>query len=390
MKKTILKIICSLTALLFVVSASALAALPNENEAAEAPLAVSTLMVDQNSELLASALDPIVDEALDTKQTVRFNNNGKLKILVFSDLQEEYPIKTETLSYMNQMLDEQQPDLVLFTGDNHCGRIATKQAMNQYIAQMAEPMESRQIPWAQVYGNHVEGGYNYNIPCGLMKEDQQKLFEAFTYNVSKAGTVSGQGNYVIPVLRSDSDKIGYNVFCFDSHDYIYKYGDHTYGDGFEEEAIPGKIYSGNVYDVIHFDQIKWYWDTSVALENYNGSIIPGMMMFHIPLYEMTYITQNKRPTGFNGQNNDPVSAPEINSGLFWALYERGDVKTIINGHDHLNTFQGTYMGVTMAYAGSIGGVEYNNDRSKGARIVEIDQDDAFNVETYMIYVKDLK
>ena len=394
MKKTILKIICSLTALLFVVSASAFAALPNENEAAEAPITVNTFTVDQNSEIV----DSIVEEALDTKQTLRFNENGKLKILVFSDLQEGDPSKTEngtllredTLSYMNRMLDEQKPDLVLFTGDNHCGRISTKAAMNQYLRQMAEPMESRQIPWAQVYGNHAEGGYNYKMPCGVSKAEQQKIFESFTYNVSKAGNVSGQGNYVIPVLRSDSDKIGYNVFCFDSHDYIYKYGDHVYGDGFEEEAIPGKIYSGNVYDVIHFDQIKWYWDTSVALEDYNGATIPAMMMFHIPLYEMTYITQNKRPTGFNGQNNDPVSAPEINSGLFWALYERGDVKTIINGHDHLNTFQGTYMGVTMAYAGSIGGVEYNNDRSKGARIVEINQDDAFNVETYMIYVKDLK
>ena len=369
MKKTILRIICSLAALLLVISASALSAASSENRA---------------------ALDPVVEEALDTKHTVRFNSDGKLKILVFSDLQEDYPIKETTLAYMNQMLDEQKPDLVLFTGDNHCGRIKTKDAMKRYIAQMAEPMESRQIPWAQVYGNHVEGGYNYNIDCGLSKEEQQKLFEACAYNVSKAGTVSGQGNCVIPVLRSDSDKIGYNVFCIDSHDYIYKYGDHTYGDGFEDKAIVGQIYSGNKYDVIHFDQIKWYWDTSVALENYNGSPIPAMMMFHIPLYEMTYITQNKRPTGFDGYNNDPVSAPEINSGLFWALYERGDVKTIINGHDHLNTFQGTYMGVTMAYAGSIGGVEYNDERTKGARIVEINQDDAFNVETYMIYVKDLK
>ena len=390
MKKTILKIICSLTALLFVVSASALAVLPNENDTAEAPIAVNTLTVDRNSDILADALDPITEEALDTKHTLRFNDDGKFKILVFSDLQEDYPIKETTLSYMNQMLDEQKPDLVLFTGDNHCGRIKTKDAMKRYIAQMAEPMESRQIPWAQVYGNHVEGGYNYIIDCGLSKEEQQKLFESCAYNVSKAGNVSGQGNYVLPVLRSDSDKVGYNVFCFDSHDYMYKYGDHVYGDGFEEEAIPGKIYSGNKYDVIHFDQIKWYWDTSVALENYNGSIIPAMMMFHIPLYEMTYITQNKRPTGFNGHNNDPVSAPEVNSGLFWALYERGDVKTIVNGHDHLNTFQGTYMGVTMAYAGSIGGVEYNDERTKGARIVEIDQDDAFNVETYMIFVKNLK
>lgn len=392
MKKTILKFICSLTAILFVVSAGALAVLPDEKDAPEAPLTVNTLTVDEENTLLGSTLDPIVEEALDTKQTLRFNENGKLKILVFSDLQEEYPIKASTLEYMNKMLDEQKPDLVLFTGDNHCGRIKTKDAMKRYIAQMAEPMESRQIPWAQVYGNHVVGGYAKSDYCGIPKEYQQEIFESFEYNMSKAGTVSGQGNYVIPVLRSDSDEIAYNVFCIDSHDYMCNYGGRFYDYDFEKEVLPAQIYSGKVYDVIHFDQIKWYWETSVALEKYNAKAIPAMMMFHIPLYEMTYISENREQTGFDGVKDDPVSAPEINSGLFWALYERGDVKTIINGHDHINTFQGTYMGVTMAYAGSIGGVEYGHDSetTRGARIVEIDQDDAFNVETYMIFVKDLK
>ena len=390
MKKTILKFICSLTAILFVVSAGALAVLPDEKDAPEAPLTVNTLTVDEENTLLGSTLDPIVEEALDTKHTLRFNENGKLKILVFSDLQEEYPIKASTLEYMNKMLDEQKPDLVLFTGDNHCGRIKTKDAMKRYIAQMAEPMESRQIPWAQVYGNHVVGGYAKSDYCGIPKEYQQEIFESFEYNMSKAGTVSGQGNYVIPVLRSDSDEIAYNVFCIDSHDYMCNYGGRFYDYDFEKEVLPAQIYSGKVYDVIHFDQIKWYWETSVALEKYNAKAIPAMMMFHIPLYEMTYISENREQTGFDGVKDDPVSAPEINSGLFWALYERGDVKTIINGHDHINTFQGTYMGVTMAYAGSIGGVEYNNDDLRGARIIEIDQDDAFNIDTYMIFVKDLK
>ena len=392
MKKTILKFICSLTAILFVVSAGALAVLPDEKDAPEAPLTVNTLTVDEENTLLGSTLDPIVEEALDTKQTLRFNENGKLKILVFSDLQEEYPIKASTLEYMNKMLDEQKPDLVLFTGDNHCGRIKTKQSMKQYIAQMAEPMESRQIPWAQVYGNHVVGGYAKSDYCGIPKEYQQEIFESFEYNMSKAGTVSGQGNYVIPVLRSDSDEIAYNVFCIDSHDYMCNYGGRFYDYDFEKEVLPAQIYGGNKYDVIHFDQIKWYWDTSVALEKYNGKAIPAMMMFHIPLYEMTYITENREQSGFEGVMDEAVGSPEINSGLFWALYERGDVKTIINGHCHINTCQGTYMGVTMAYSGSIGGVEYGHDseETRGVRILEIDENDAYNVETYMILFKNLK
>ena len=393
MKKTFFKIVCSLMVFVFVISAGiyAVTSLNAEESANEAPFKVNTLSVKENGDALltTTVADPIATEALDTKQTLRFNEDGSFKILVFSDLQEEYPIKAKTLEYMNKMLDDEKPDLVLFTGDNHCGRITNQNTMKKYLSQMAEPMESRQIPWAQVYGNHVEGGYQYD--CGISKEFQQKVFETFDYNVSKAGTVSGSGNYVIPVLRSDSDEVAYNVFCFDSHDYMYKYNGHKYEDGFESFAIPATVYTGNKYDVIHFDQIKWYWDTSVALEKYNGNgkPIPAMMMFHIPLIEMSYIANNRSQTGFEGVKGDPVSAPEINSGLFWALYERGDVKLIVNGHDHLNTFQGTYMGVMMAYAGSIGGVEYNSDNTKGARIININQDDAYNAETHMIFVKDL-
>ena len=391
MKKTFFKIVCSLMVFAFVISAGvyAVTSLNTEENANDAPIKVNALTVEENNDVLltASAADPIVTEALDTKQILRFNEDGSFKILVFSDLQEEYPIKDETLEYMNKMLDNEKPDLVLFTGDNHCGRITNKSTMKKYLSQMAEPMESRQIPWAQVYGNHVEGGYGSD--CGISKEYQQEVFESFDYNVSKAGTVSGSGNYVIPVLRSDSDEIAYNVFCFDSHDYMHKYGDHHFDYSFEEFCFPATLYSGNKYDVIHFDQIKWYWDTSVALEKYNGKAIPAMMMFHIPLVEMKYISDNPDQTGFDGYKGDPISSPEINSGLFWALYERGDVKLIVNGHDHLNTFQGEYMGVTMAYAGSIGGVEYNNDESKGVRIVEIKQNDAQNVDTYMVYTKDL-
>ena len=391
MKKTFFKIVCSLMVFAFVISAGvyAVTSLNTEENANDAPIKVNALTVEENNDVLltASVADPIVTEALDTKQTLRFNEDGSFKILVFSDLQEEYPIKDETLEYMNKMLDNEKPDLVLFTGDNHCGRITNKSTMKKYLSQMAEPMESRQIPWAQVYGNHVEGGYNYD--CGISKEFQQELFETFDYNVSKAGTVTGSGNYVIPVLRSDSDEIAYNVFCFDSHDYMYKHGDHKFGDGFEEFCFPSTLYTGNKYDVIQFDQIKWYWDTSVALEKYNGKAIPAMMMFHIPLIEMKYISDNPNKTGFEGYKGDPISAPEINSGLFWALYERGDVKLIVNGHDHLNTFQGEYMGVPMAYAGSSGGVEYNSSDSKGVRIVEINQDDADNFETYMVFTKNL-
>ncbi len=349
-----------------------------------------------------SANDQYVKSVLNMKHTLRFGSDGKFKILIFSDIQDKYPLAADTLKYMNNMLDREKPDLVLLGGDNHTGDrayLGTEAKMRQYLAAMAEPMESRKIPWAQVYGNHHNGGYK--IDMGFSKVKQQPIFESFAYNVSKAGTVTGVGNYCIPILRSDSNKIAFNVFMLDSHNYLYQYQ-----SDLEEKVLlqkldangkpvlvngqrvnGGTIYSGKTYDVVHFDQIKWYWDTSVALEQYNGSPIAAMMLFHIPLYEWNYIIKNSAKTGMTGVQKEPISAPEANSGLFQACFERGDVKAMFCGHDHINDFAGKYMGITMGYVPTIGSYNYFHTDNRGARLVEVDQNNAFAFTTRMIYAK---
>lgn len=348
-----------------------------------------------------STADQYVSSALDLKHTLRFGKDGKFKILIFSDIQDSYPMNKDLVSDMNGLLDKEKPDLVLLGGDNHCGSFSSASALKTYLTAMSKPMEDRKIPWAQVYGNHVVGGYNYT-GVNVTQAEQQKMYESFKYNISKAGTVYGVGNYVLPVLRSDSNKIAFNVFMMDSHSYIYKFR-----KGAEQLALletkdmdsktkGSMIYSGNTYDIIQMDQVAWYWNTSVALEKYNGSKIAAMMLFHIPLYEWNYIIKNKTKTGFTGKQGEAVCAPEVNGGLFQACYERGDVKALICGHDHVNDFSGKYMGITMAYTPTAGARIYNGStpyfdlNQIGARIVEIDQNNPFAFTTYMSYVKDLK
>lgn len=364
-----------------------------------AVLLFAVVISSQNVRSSASGTDndAYARSQLDLKHTLRFGEDGKFKILIFSDVQDSYPLDEELVSNMNKLLDHEQPDLVLLAGDNHCGgsSVAGESRMTTYLTAMCEPMESRHIPWAQIYGNHVEGGYGYDM--GYSKENQQRIFESFEYNISKAGSVYGLGNYVLPILRSDSDKIAFNVFMLDSHSYLYHYRDGIEDKVLLRSEVNGEmkngnpIYSGNTYDVVHMDQIKWYWDTSVALEKYNGSKIAAMVLLHIPLYEWNYVLRNKDACGTVGKQGDPISAPEANSGLFQACYERGDVKAIICGHDHLNEFQGVYMGITLAYTPTIGAPipNYLDKSITGARIVEIDQDDPFNFETYMVHAKDL-
>lgn len=332
----------------------------------------------------SSGNDIDVEDVLKLKHTLRFREDGSFKILMFGDIQDKMPVNKKTLAAMNLLLDEEQPDLVILMGDNHDGNFTSLKALSEYLDIITEPMESRKIPWSHIYGNHDEGSYGFSN--GLPEAEQQKLYEKYDYCISKAGPedVYGVGNYVLPILRSDSDKIAFNVWALDSNSYLNKFE-----PGIENEFIlPKPLANGKVYDPIHFDQIKWYWDTSVALEQYNGSPIPAMMCFHIPLYEFNYITNNPRATQMDGTKGEDICAPEVNSGLLFATYLRKDVKGIFCAHDHLNDFSGTYAGITLAYTSTIGFNEYGDDNRRGARIVEINQDDAANYTTRMAYLKD--
>lgn len=326
----------------------------------------------------------IARDALNLKHTLQFNKQGKFKIVIFSDIQDTYPVHSDTLKLMNRVLEQEKPDLVLLGGDNHRGDLVGEQFMKTYLDAISKPMETRKIPWAQVYGNHVEGGYGYSMN-GPTKERQQELFESFPYNVSKAGTVDGVGNYVIPILRSDSDKVGFNVFMLDSHSYL-----NNYISGLESKLIlPNPIYSGRTYDCIHFNQIKWYWDTSVALEKYNGSLVPAMMLFHIAIPEGQQLVNNPKETNRRGEMRSEFCSAEVSAGLFQACFERGDVKGIFWGHDHNNDATGVYMGIKLVNVPTAGYGTTYSAKTIGARIVEIDQNDAFNFTTRMVYGKDL-
>ncbi|MBP3391267.1 MAG: metallophosphoesterase [Clostridia bacterium] len=337
------------------------------------------------------------ESLLKLKHTLRFNEDGKFRIVIFADIQDTYPLKEDTVRYMNQILDQEKPDLVLLAGDNHCGSLGNESQLKTYLTAMCEPMESRKIPWAQVYGNHVEGGYKFKMGAPG-KEEQQKIFESFKYNVSKAGTVYGMGNYVLPILRSDSDKIGFNVFGLDTHNYLNeKTGtqQNLYGQKFEnavlvENPIYGTLFDpGGKYETIHADQIRWYWKSSLALEEYNGSKIAAMMFFHIAQIEWEYITRNPEQTNMTGKDVEGIWPSELSSGLFHACYERGDVKGMFVGHNHQNDFTGTYMGIQLGFTPTIGSLAYFSPETRGARVVEVDQDDAFNFTTRLVYCKDL-
>ena len=90
------------------------------------------------------------------------------------------------------------------------------------------------------------------------------------------------------------------------------------------------------------------------------------MFFHIPIPEYEKVTT------FVGQKQEGIYDAEVNSGLFSALLEAGDVKATFVGHDHVNDFCGQHYGIFLCYGGGVGYRAYGlAGWDRRSRVIEV-------------------
>jgi len=314
----------------------------------------------------------------ESRHRLSFDENGEFRILVLSDIHGSgNAISKLAKTNMKLLVEREDPDLVMFGGDNTWG-ITDEKQLERCVADLVELLEEKQIPWGHVYGNHDAEGNN------VKKDKQQKIYESFDYCVSQTGDpgLPGVGNYVLPVYASDSDRVLFNVWALDSGDYL------TAEESAAYLPITGTFqgYTGSSYDFISPELIRWYADTSERMEEANGAVVPGMMVFHIPLQESYNAWVNREALTYTGEKREAICASEINSGMFAAVTERGDIKAIVNGHDHVNTFMVEYGGVKLCYCSTISDSVYNDADIHGGRMFVVNEKDPSDVQTYMSYV----
>ena len=131
------------------------------------------------------------------------------------------------------------------------------------------------------------------------------------------------------------------------------------------------------------------------------------MFIHIPLWEhrfMWFSSVDDRSTAAHeravqkhnivGERNEDECPGPFNSGIFSAILDRGDVKGVFCGHDHINTYHGNYYGVLLGYGGSAGFGTYglsgaDKNKLRGARVFNLDANtEDVSVETHMVFAKD--
>lgn len=130
------------------------------------------------------------------KRELRFNKNGKFRILMISDFHGRGNFNGVGRARFRQkmkdgievLLNECNPDFVMVGGDQCLGAGKGEQIDPEedkkciYKAQedIMELIQKRGIPWTHVYGN-------YDAEGKLSKEEMQPVYESFPLCLSKRG-----------------------------------------------------------------------------------------------------------------------------------------------------------------------------------------------------------
>ena len=317
-------------------------------------------------------------ETLETKIDLHFNEDGKFKVLVMSDfhLHGNDTGIAQMKEDIKLLVDRENPDLIILDGDNFAnGSASSAAAIRESLSKVMAYVEEKQIPWMHVYGNHDD--------IGMPNEDQHPVYQEFEYCISKdVEELYGVGNYVIPVYGHDSDKVKFAIWALDSGAHLSKAD--------QDKYFPSKSefngHTGVQYDWIRGDQLSWYIETSQQLEEYAGEKVYGLMAFHIPLQETYTAWTNRETMNHSGLKLEDVYASAMNSGLYSAMLWRGDIKAVVNGHDHINNFAVDYGGIILSYAGTIRSNLYHDERTDGARVFVINEEKPDVVRTYFSYL----
>ena len=255
------------------------------------------------------------------QNVLKFNADKKFKIVQFTDVHwvPGDSASEEAAERMNEVLDVEKPDLVIYTGDLVFGKPAS-----EALSKALEPVVSRRLPFAVTWGNHDD-------------EQDMTRIELLEY-------------------MEDGKKVAAVLYVFDSNAYS------------SLKQVKG-------YDWIKPDQINWYVESSVGYTERNGGKpLPSLAFFHIPFPEYNEAAQDENAL-LIGTRKEKACAPLINTGLYAAMLNAGDIMATFVGHDHVNDYVVDWKGILLCYGRFTGGntVYHDIPGGNGARVIELTQ-----------------
>lgn len=335
------------------------------------------------SVIMICSLLPIASFA-EGDAALKFNPDGKFKIMMFADIQDNEDVEETTLQLMAEAIEKYQPDLCVYLGDN----TVAQGYDNQYAAIKAvtEPCVSRNVPYAIVFGNHdQEQGVEKEVLLEMYRE-----FNCLTYDA--VPEMYGCGTCNLPIMSSDGAKIAFNLWLTDSG-----------------QRNPDKEVGG--YDYVHPDQIEWYKETAAALKAANGGVpVPSINFQHIVVPEIyyalgfetlpitvggdyTYMGKTFLPapnfSTHKGMVFEHPCPPKVADGQLDAWVDSGDVIASFFGHDHTNSFETNYKGVDLTAVPTAGCNSYSNEINRGVGLITLDENAPADYTYELIHMYDM-
>lgn len=327
-----------------------------------------------------------VSAAAENDKTLKFNEDGTFKILQINDTQDVGKgVDKRTIAFIEAALDLEQPDLVVFVGDqlSDAYPFGTKEDMTLALQNIVEPLAQRNIPFLVTLGNHDHDHLEI-----ISKQEQRAVYSSYE-NCYMPEEGWDEFTVNVPVLSSDGNDIAMSVFMMNTHN---------------------KAESGG-YSGVVAQQNTWFENVSADLREANGGEnVPSMVFQHIPpkeiykllkecdynedgaIYsrrdEIWYVLDEDKAEGILGEA--PCSEDFDNiTGQYESWLKTGNVMGAFFGHDHVNNFVGTTEdGIVMGYNGGTGFKAYGSGDERSVRVFEFNENDVENYTTRIVTYKE--
>lgn len=324
---------------------------------------------------------------------LKFNADGKFKILLFGDIHEngDYagnPRFKDMHKLMNAALAEYKPDLCVLLGDNCNGAVCKEspEKFREMICAICEPIMRRGIPFATIMGNHE---HDHGIDKEILAV--YNSIEGCIMRNDSPADVTGAANFKELIYSSDGSKPAFCLWFIDSNNCC------------EDSTV-------SHYDFVHTDQIEWFESECKKLKELNGGEpMPSFIFQHIPVPEEYELLRKARfweiPVAVRGHNTkkdtfyvgkkgvkgyvgEGPCAPDYNNGQFGSWKKVGGILGAFFGHDHLNDFSGYVDGIYLAQHKTAGFRAYTDGCRSCVRLVTIDEKDPANFKQELKHFKD--
>ncbi|XP_052211572.1 probable inactive purple acid phosphatase 16 [Diospyros lotus] len=283
-----------------------------------------------------------------------------------------------SLTVMSTVLDEENPDFVIYLGDVITANNIPVANASLYWDEAITPARARGIPWASVFGNHDDAPFEWPMEWFSAAGIPEISCPAANMSYSGEHDCSFRGTQRLELMRNEIEhhslsysKSGPKELWPSVSNYVIQLSSSN-----EPESPVLFMYfmdsgGGSYPEVLSRAQAEWFQRKSQEL---NPDLrVPEIFFWHIPskAYKQVAPRFLLFSSCVGSINKEKVAAQEAEMGIMKLLEERHSVKAVFVGHNHGLDWCCPYKNkLWLCFARHTGYGGYGN-WPRGARILEI-------------------